>query len=62
MTHFLDCSFKEQNASFFIETQTDESDMEEDTKTSKTHQPPINDQLEDLRLTLLQKTQELENS
>ena len=47
---------------FFRETQTDESDMEGDTEASESLEPPIQDQLEALKLELLQKTQELVNS
>ena len=47
---------------FFRETQTNESDMEGDTEASESLEPPIQDQLESLKLELLQKTQELVNS
>ena len=47
---------------FFRETQTDESDMEGDTEASESLEPPIQDQLEALKLELLQKMQELVNS
>ena len=41
---------------FFRGTQTDESDMEGDIKASESSEPPIQDQLEALKLELLQKT------
>lgn len=46
----------------FRETGTDESDVEGDTEASDSQEPSIQDHLEALKLELMLKTQELENS
>ena len=58
----LTLALKDRILYIFRETQTDESDVEGDTEASDSQEPSIPDQLEALKLELMLKTQELENS